>query len=77
MKRRLIQAIVMAFLLSAAMSGWVTWINLGLVGDFPAQWFDAFRLAWPPAALIAFLIGPGVSRLSLRLDQLTGGGTAS
>lgn len=70
MKFRIINSILMALFLSSAMSGWITWINLGFVADFPIRWFEAFKMGWPPATVIAFLIGPSVQKISRRLVQI-------
>ncbi|WFE92131.1 DUF2798 domain-containing protein [Roseibium porphyridii] len=64
MKHRLIAAILMSFGLSLLMSCWVTLINLGWSDSFVAQWMAAFRLAWPPAAILAFLLGPPAQTLA-------------
>ena len=62
MMSRVIAALLMSFSLSLLMSCWVTFINLGFTDSFFGQWMTAFRLAWPPAAVIAFLLGPTVQR---------------
>ena len=67
MKHRLQSTILLSFALSLLMSCWVTWINLGLGAHFPGQWIQAFLLAWPAAAVIAFIAGPPVQRLTARL----------
>ncbi|WP_417684740.1 DUF2798 domain-containing protein [Roseibium sp.] len=69
MKYRIVFSGLMAFVLSFLMSGWVTWVNLGLSPDFPGQWLAAFRLAWPAAALIAFLLGPTIQGLSAAITK--------
>jgi len=69
MKTRLIAALLMSFSLCLLMTGWVTFINLGLTDRFLAHWMTAFRLAWPPAALIAFLLGPMVQKATSYLSQ--------
>ncbi|WP_189408310.1 DUF2798 domain-containing protein [Alteromonas halophila] len=45
----------MSLLLSVLMSGWVTFINIGLESNFVGSWVHAFLLAWPAAFVIAFL----------------------
>jgi len=62
MKSRLIATLLMSFGLSLLMSCWVTFLNLGLSKAFLSQWMAAFRLAWPAAAIIAFLLGPPVQK---------------
>jgi hypothetical protein len=46
------------------MTAWVTWINLGWSTDFYQQWFHAFLLAWPAAALISLLTAPEIHKFS-------------
>ena len=72
MKLRLLNAILMSLVLSGLMSGWVTFINLGLTADYLEKWGDAFRLAWPAAAVIAFLFAPRILKISQWILQRTG-----
>ena len=67
MKYRLAFSLLMSLLLSSLMSGWVTYVNLGLVEDFASYWSSAFVLAWPAAAMISFLSGPEIQKLSTYL----------
>ncbi len=69
MKQRVIFAILMSFVLSILMTCWVTWINLGWTEQFYSQWFNAFILAWPAAALISFFVGPEAHKLSVKLAE--------
>ncbi|NQZ33396.1 MAG: DUF2798 domain-containing protein [Oceanospirillaceae bacterium] len=64
MKYRLVFSLLMSLLLSSLMSGWVSYVNLGLVEGFASYWLHAFALAWPAAALISFLCGPEIQKLS-------------
>ncbi|OUS38608.1 hypothetical protein A9R01_03090 ['Osedax' symbiont bacterium Rs2_46_30_T18] len=64
MKYRLAFSLLMSLLLSSLMSGWVSYVNLGLVEGFAGYWLNAFVLAWPAAAMISFLLGPEVQKLS-------------
>ncbi len=61
---RLVFSLFMSLALSIPMSGWVTWLNLGLHPDFLRYWGQAFLAAWPAAAFISFLLGPQVQRLT-------------
>ena len=45
---------VMAFMMTAL----VTWLNLGFPADFLARWIHAFVIAWPCAAISAFIAIP-------------------
>ncbi len=67
MKQRLWFTALMSFVLSILMTCWVTWLNLGAVPDFINYWMKAFSFAWPAAAVISFIFGPGVHRLSVHL----------
>lgn len=71
MKHRLIATALMSFSLSLLMSCWVTYLNLGLTTAFFSDWMSAFRLAWPAAAVIAFLLGPPIQRATTFLDRLS------
>lgn len=64
MKYRLVFSLLMSLLLSSLMSGWVSYVNLGLVEGFASYWLHAFVLAWPAAAMISFLSGPEIQKLS-------------
>ncbi|SIQ35959.1 DUF2798 domain-containing protein [Marinobacterium stanieri] len=68
MKQRLWFTALMSFVLAFLMTGYVTWLNLGFNEQYLAQWMRAFSLAWPVAAVISFLFGPTVHKLSLRLS---------
>ncbi|MCA3630126.1 MAG: DUF2798 domain-containing protein [Methylobacterium sp.] len=48
----------MAFL----MTGFVTWLNLGLPSDFVLRWMLAFVKAWPLAYLAALVAAPFAQR---------------
>lgn len=64
MKHRIIFSGLMSLLLSTLMTAWVTWINLGYSVHFYQQWFHAFILAWPAAALIALFTSPEIHKLA-------------
>ena len=67
MKHRLLSTLLLSLAMSFFMSCWVTWINLGFGPQFAGQWMQAFALAWPAAAVIAFIAGPPVQHLTRRL----------
>ena len=64
---RFIFALLMSCLMSMLMTGWVSWMNLGLGPHFAAQWARAFFAAWPAAFMIVLATGPAVQRVSQRL----------
>ncbi|MBN8534161.1 MAG: DUF2798 domain-containing protein [Rhizobiales bacterium] len=49
---------IMAFL----MTGFVTWLNLGLPPDFLARWMKAWLIAWPLAYISALIAAPFAQR---------------
>ncbi len=51
----------------------VTFINLGLRSDFLSQWAKAYFIAWPIAALTAFLIMPSARRATDAIMKRIGG----
>ena len=69
MKHRLIATFLMSFGLSLLMSCWVTFLNLGWSELFFSQWMAAFRLAWPAAAVIAFVLGPPIQRATAEIAR--------
>lgn len=64
MKHRLISTFFMSFGLSFVMSCWVTFLNLGWSDAFLGLWMEAFRLAWPAAAIAAFFLSPVVQKIT-------------
>jgi len=69
MKHRIVFAALMSLVLSFFMTLWVTWLNLGPVPLFFEHWMAAFIRAWPAAGVIAFLMGPPVQKLTVRLTH--------
>ncbi|KQU54499.1 hypothetical protein ASG72_02365 [Bosea sp. Leaf344] len=57
-KARFIFPILMSGVMAFLMTALVTILNLGLPPDFLARWMKAFAIAWPCAALTAFLAIP-------------------
>ncbi len=64
MKARLILSLLMSSVMVLMVTLLVTFLNLGLVSDFLAQWAKAFIIAWPVAATTAFTIMPPARRLT-------------
>jgi hypothetical protein len=73
-KARFIQPVVMSGFMAFMMTAVITYINIGLVTDFVTRWLHAFAVAWPLAALAAFVALPISQRITrailLRLDGL-------
>ncbi|MFC6674173.1 DUF2798 domain-containing protein [Marinobacterium aestuariivivens] len=67
LKQRIVFTLMMSFVLSFTMSGWVTFLNLSFQSNFVAYWLKAFLSAWPAAAVIAFVFTPRIQRLSARI----------
>jgi predicted PurR-regulated permease PerM len=57
-KARFIFPILMSAVMAFLMTALVTWLNLGLPPDFLMRWGRAFAVAWPCAALTAFVAIP-------------------
>jgi hypothetical protein len=61
---------IMAFL----MTGFVTWLNLGVPPDFVTRWMLAWVKAWPLAYLSALIASPFAMRATrFVLSRLEGG----
>lgn len=54
---------VMAFLMTAL----VTLLNLGFPPDFFRRWLTAFVIAWPFAAISAFIAIPIARKVTMRI----------
>jgi Protein of unknown function (DUF2798) len=63
-KAKYIFPIIMSGVMAFLMTGLVTMLNLGLPANFLALWLRAFAIAWPFAALSAFLAIPIARRLT-------------
>lgn len=65
---QLVARAVLAILMTAVMVFMVTlvvtFLNLGLRSDFLQQWAKAYVIAWPIAAVTAFIIMPAARRLT-------------
>lgn len=59
---RAVLAILMTAVMVFMVTLIVTFLNLGLRGDFLLQWANAYFIAWPIAAATAFVIMPGARR---------------
>lgn len=59
-----IQPVIMSAVMACLMTGFVTWLNLGLTADFLSRWLHAFALSWPVACAAAFLAIPVSVRLT-------------
>lgn len=57
-KAKYVFPIIMSGVMAFLMTGLVTMLNLGLPANFIGLWLKAFVIAWPFAALSAFLAIP-------------------
>ncbi len=57
-KARFIFPILMSGVMAFLMTALVTFLNLGFPPDFVARWLRAFAIAWPCAAVAAFIAIP-------------------
>jgi hypothetical protein len=72
-KARYIFPVLMAGVMAFLMTGLVTFINLGLPRDFIQRWMSAFAIAWPFAALPAFIAIPLARKATARIVKLIDG----
>ena len=64
LKFRLLSSAIMSLTLASLMTGWVTWLNIGLQADFLPRWRHAFFAAWPVAFCAVMLFAPRVQLMS-------------
>lgn len=64
---RLLFALLMSLQMSLLMTAWVTWINIGMNGQYLTKWLHSFLLAWPAAYVIVLLSAPTMQRITRRL----------
>jgi hypothetical protein len=62
--QRAILIMLMTLVMVFAVTFVATLLNLGMRPDFAWQWFKAYVVAWPVAALTGFLIMPAARRLT-------------
>ena len=72
-KPRLILALLMSSVMVAMVTFLVTILDLGLRADFLGKWVKAYFVAWPVAAITAFVIMPPARRLTERIVALIDG----
>jgi len=66
-KARFILAATMSSMMVAMVTLIVTWLNLGLRHDFILQWVRAYIIAWPVAAITAYVVMPMARRFTDRV----------
>lgn len=71
-KARFIFPVLMAGVMAFLMTALVTFLNLGAPPDFLARWMGAFVIAWPCAAVAAFIAIPLARRATTGIVKLIG-----
>jgi len=64
----LLFAIIMSLLMSLAMSGLITLINVGWSAGYLSRWMHAFQIAWPIGFFCVLLL---VKPVRLLVDAVT------
>ena len=50
--------VVMSFMVVFFVTGFITWLNVGLSDDFVARWVKGWLFGWPIAALAVITLAP-------------------
>ncbi len=66
-KAAVIQPILMSAVMAFLMTALITWLNLGFPPDYVRKWLTAFVIAWPAAAVSAFIAIPIARRFTGRI----------
>ena len=66
-KARFVFPVVITAIIVFAVSGAVTFFNVGWRNDFVIRWWSAFAIGWPIAARTAYLAMPFARRLTRRI----------
>jgi len=66
-KAALIQPVLMAAVMAFLMTALVTYLNLGFPPDYLRRWMAAFAIAWPAAAVAAYIAIPIARSLTGRI----------
>ena len=66
-KAAVIQPILMAGVMAFLMTALITYLNLGIPPDYLGRWMHAFVIAWPAAALAAYIAIPIAKRVTGRI----------
>ena len=66
-KAPIIQPILMAAVMAFLMTALITWLNLGFPPDYFRRWLTAFAIAWPAAAVAAYIAIPIARNLTIRI----------
>lgn len=66
-KAAIIQPILMAAVMAFLMTALITWLNLGFPPDYFTRWLTAFVIAWPAAAVSAYIAIPIARKMTGRI----------
>ena len=69
---RIIFPVLMGGIITLFLTALVTVVNVGVPADFLGRWMKSWALAWPVAAVIAYVSMPFVRGVSERLAALLG-----
>ncbi|AWI76253.1 hypothetical protein CEW83_14360 [Parazoarcus communis] len=67
LKPQHVQPVIMAGIMAFLMTAIITWLNLGFPPDFFLRWVKAFIVAWPLAAIAAFMAIPIAQRATVKI----------
>lgn len=73
LQAKYVQPAIMAGIMAFIMTGFVTWLNLGLRPNFVMLWAKAFVMAWPLASVAAFIAAPIAPKLTQRVLKAVNG----
>ncbi|MGL4439581.1 MAG: DUF2798 domain-containing protein [Bosea sp. (in: a-proteobacteria)] len=72
-KAKYIFPVLMAGVMAFLMTALITWLNLGFPPNYFALWIKAFVIAWPAAAIAAFIAIPLARRATATIVRLMEG----
>jgi hypothetical protein len=72
-KAKIIFPVVMTFIIVFLVSAVVTFLNIGLRADYLSQWLGSFIVAWPIAAVVAFIAIPLARQATQKIVALIEG----
>ena len=55
---RYVGPVVMTFMVVFFVTGFITWLNVGISNDFVLRWLRGWLLGWPIAALAVITLAP-------------------
>jgi Protein of unknown function (DUF2798) len=72
-KAKFIFPVLMAGVMSFLITALITWLNFGFPSNFLALWIKSFAIAWPAAAVAAFIAIPLARRATATIVRLIEG----